>query len=616
MRGAQAKRFGAARHWKIATVLVAAGLVAAACGGGSGTKKAANTTTTAAAAEETTSTTAAGSTETTAAPGETTTTAAAVGSTATTAKKATATTAKKTTSVTAAPRKAVTQIQAGIGNVTGGTPTTQPQNIQPGGTITYAKTGDIASIDPVQITNSGASDGFLADSVYDMLVYSDVATGKIVPQTAESLTSTDALVWTLKLRPGIKFSDGTDYNADAVKFNYQRLQDPNNHANRAAQANLIGQMDVLDPLTLKITLKSKNAVFPVAMTLIPFIASPTAVKAQGASYGSDTKAVGAGPFIIKTWNRDSTWVLTRNPNYWRSPQPYVDQLVVNPIIDETARKNTFAAGQANMTFMGLGTNADELQKAGFTQETMILNGGIQIYFNTKTAPFNDIRARQAVGYAIDPVDYSKVVNSGLQEPIDSIFRHDSPFYDPSIVQNFNNPAKAQQLIDAWSAANGGAQLKFTMTVFTSTNYQLSAQYVQGKMNALKNVHMDLVTEASAQHITSCTLGQYAQACGFGNIFDDPEPTWTGLYTCNAVPSPTGWCNTQFDKDVADNQATLDPQQRINDIKDAQKQFYAEVPSLYLERRYSWVFHTPSIQNFRYADDGMPLLGEMWIKTHS
>ena len=71
----------------------------------------------------------------------------------------------------------------------------------------------------------------------------------------------------------------------------------------------------------------------------------------------------------------------------------------------------------------------------------------------------------------------KLVNSGLQEPIDSVFRHDSPFFDASIVQQFNNKAKAQDLINQWSAANGGAKLKFTMTVFTSTNYQLSAQYV-------------------------------------------------------------------------------------------------------------------------------------------
>jgi peptide/nickel transport system substrate-binding protein len=245
---------------------------------------------------------------------------------------------------------------------------------------------------------------------------------------------------------------------------------------------------------------------------------------------------------------------------------------------------------------------------------MILNGGIQIYFNTKTKPFNDVRARQAIGLALDPKDYAKVVNSNLQEPIDSIFRHDSPFYDPSIVQGYNNPTQAQALIDQVAAANGGT-FAFTMTIFPVTNYQLSAQYVQAKLNTYNHMKVDIVTESSALHITNCTAGNFAQACQFGNIFDDPEPTWTGLYTCNAVPSPTGWCNAQFDKDVADNQQTLNAQQRINDIKDAQKQFYAEVPSLYLERRYSWMFTAPTIQNFKYTNDGLPLVGEMWIKSH-
>jgi ABC-type transport system substrate-binding protein len=137
--------------------------------------------------------------------------------------------------------------------------------------------------------------------------------------------------------------------------------------------------------------------------------------------------------------------------------------------------------------------------------------------------------------------------------------------------------------------------------------------VQGVLKGFKNIKMDIVTEASSQHITSCTAGAFAQACGFGNIFDDPEPTWTGLYTCTAVPSPTGWCDPKFDAAVADNQVTLDPNKRIQDIKDAQKIFYAQVPSLYLERRYSWNYAASNIQNFRYADDGMPLLGVMWIK---
>jgi ABC-type transport system substrate-binding protein len=316
---------------------------------------------------------------------------------------------------------------------------------------------------PREDTNQAPSDGVIADSLYDMLFYNDVATGTIAPQTAESITSTDAITWTLKLRPNIKFSDGTAYDASAVKFNYLRLQDPANVAVRATQANLIATMTVTDPQTLGFTLKAKNALFPGALTLIPFVASPAAVQAQGGRYGSDAN-----------------------------------------------------------------------------------NGGLDIMFNTKTKPFNDIRGRQAIGLAIDPKDYAKVVNGGLQEPIDSAFRHDSPFYDPTITQPFNDPVKAQQLIDQVAAANGGT-FSFTLTAF---------------------------------------------------------------------PTRTNWCNQQFDKDVTDNEQTLSPQQRVADIKDAQRQFYSDVPTLYLERRYSWVFVSPNMQNFRYANDGLPLVGELWIKSHS
>jgi peptide/nickel transport system substrate-binding protein len=600
------------RTWRAVALVAALGMAAAACGGGGKKNNAGGTQNTTATSEDTT-TTALGTVDTT--PGASTSTTAAAagggGSTATTARKATTATTAKKSSVTAPPSKAVTNVNQNLTNVTAA-PTTAAANVQPGGSLVYAKTSDIASLDPAKITNSGASDGVMADLLYDMLLYTDARNGSIVPQTAESLTSTDAITWTLKIRPNITFSDGTPYDAAAVKFNYLRLQDPANGANRAAQANLIGSMDAVDATTLKMTLKSKNAVFPVALTFIPFIASPTAVQAQGSKYGSDANVVGAGPFVLKSWVRDSQNVWQRNPNYWKSPQPYLDQITIKPITDETQRVNTFTSGGADLVFTGTGTNADQINKAGnAVQQTMILNGGINLYFNTKTKPFSDPDARLAIAAAIDPVDYAKVVNQNLQEPIDSIFRHDSPFYDPAIVQPYNDPTKAKALAAKVAAANGG-KFEFTATAFTSTNYQSAIQYVQGAL-AKVGITMNIVTEGSTQHITSCTAGKFDQVCEFGSIFDDPEPAWTGLYTCNAVPSPTGWCNPNFDKDVADNQATLDAKQRVADIKDAQKIFYAELPSLYLERRYSWMFTRPNLQDFRYTNDGLPLLGEVWIK---
>src|SRR5262249_24752351 len=136
-------------------------------------------------------------------------------------------------------------------------PTTQPSaGVQPGGTLTYLRAADNPTMDPIGMTTNVGGYGPPAAAIYDVLVYSDPKDGQVKPQTAVSLTSTDALVWTLQLLSNSLFTDGTPYDAAAVNFNWQRLQDPTTRALTATQANLMQTIDVVDPLTLRITLKA------------------------------------------------------------------------------------------------------------------------------------------------------------------------------------------------------------------------------------------------------------------------------------------------------------------------------------------------------------------------
>ena len=586
-------------------VAVTLGMMVAACGGGKKSSTAGTTTTT--TTETTASTATAETTAVAGAPSTTSTTAGSSGATAT--ARVTASTAKKTTTTAAAiTNKKVT---GGIANVQTATTTTPPVAIQPGGTITFLKGADIASLDPIALPNSGSNDGPPASAVFDLLLYSDPISGTIKPQTAQSFTSTDALVWTLKLQPNIKFTDGTPYDAAAVKFNWQRLQDPKNSASRASLANLMASMDVLDAQTLKITLKVKNAVFPSEVALMPFVGSPAAIQAEGASFAS--QPVGAGPFILKSWLRDSQLTFARNPAYWNAPRPYVDQLIMKPIGDETQKVNTFAAGGGNLINTIVPASADQLQKAGGIPTAGILNGGTLMYFNTRKPPFNDIRARQAVVLAVDRNDYVKVIDNGVVDPMDSIFRHTSPYYDASITQPAYDPVKAQQLLDQLAADTGGP-LTFTLYTFNTGNYITGAQYIQGALSKLKNIKVSVENEAVAAHIQRVNTSDFAAAL-FGTPFDDPEPTWTSLYTCDASPSPSGFCDSKFDADVADNRITLDPNQRITDLKDAQRQVYAQLPSFFFERRETWLFSAPSLQDVQWANDGLALFDRIWIRTH-
>ena len=609
--GVQSRR-GSARPWKVISLVAVLGMVVAACGGG-GSKKSAtgeSTTTTSAEVTTTTGVETNGSTSTTGAVTSTT----AGSSTATTAKSTSGTTAKKTTATTAT--KAATKAPTGgIGNVVATTSTAPRQDIQPGGSITWLTSAEQIGYDPINISGAGSADGRAASMILDMLVYAD-GNGQIQPQTADSLTSTDAVVWTLKIKPNIKFSDGTPYDAAAVKFNWQRLQDPNNKASRAAQANLISALDVLDSQTLKITLKSKNAVFPQAVVLIAFIGSPTAIQKQGAA-DFNNNPVGAGPFTLKQWVRDSQMVMVRNPNYWNAPRPYLDQVTLKPIVDETQRINTYCAGGGNMIFVTVLQNADSVQKqnCGAIQPS-ILNGGIVLFFNTQKAPLNDARLRKAIAEAIDVNDYSKIVDGGLIPPMKSIFDTKSPFYDQGVLQQAFNNADAQKIFDTVSAEQGGATINIPMSTFALVNYQNTAQYIQAVLNKFNHVKVDLTNEAAPAHVTSCATRAYSGICVFAQFFTDPEPAWTGSYTCNSPSSATGYCNSSFDAAVADNQTTLDPAKRIQDIKDAQKAFYADIPAYFLEQRETWTFTAPAMQDFQYVNDGLPLMDRLWIKSHS
>jgi peptide/nickel transport system substrate-binding protein len=505
----------------------------------------------------------------------------------------------------------VQTVQGGITNVTTQS-TAARTDITPGGTLTVYKPSEIPGLDPTVISNSGSFDAPQAFMIFDPLMYSD--NGAVVPSSAVSLTSPDAIVWTLKLHPNMKFSDGTPWDAAAVKFNWLRIADPANASPRTSLAAQIGQMDVIDPVTLKITLKQKNALFPGAVTLMPFIGSPTAINTEGKDKFNNAP-IGGGPFIVKTWTRDSIMVLDRNPTYWNAPRPYLDEVIIKPIVDETQRLNTFCAGQANaLVFIQAVTNADSMQKQNCAAiEPFVLNGGLNMFYNLTKPPMNNLHLRQGIARAIDFNEYSKVVDLGLIPPTRSVFRPDSPFYDPNILQPAYDPTAAQQLFDQASQELGQDPIEIPIATFPSPNYQASAQYIMGALSKFKHLHFTFSTVATSAHVTECQQKQYTGICHYGNPFDDPDPTWTLNFLCTSQVNPTGYCNTDFDKLIADNETTLDPAKRIQDIKDAQKIFYNDQPSLYVETRYSWVFHDPKLQDFHYVNDGCVLFDRVWLK---
>ncbi|HEY9897207.1 MAG TPA: ABC transporter substrate-binding protein, partial [Candidatus Sericytochromatia bacterium] len=237
----------------------------------------------------------------------------------------------------------------------------------PGSALIYGSEGQPINLEPGNITDGNSI--IVQDQIYDRLITFKPGTTDLKPSLVTEWGTTDPTTWTLKLRQGITFHDGTAFDADAVKFNVERWWDPqhpNGYRNagkryeiwaglfggfKGSPNSLLQSVTVIDPATVQFKLKQPFAGFPNALASGYFgIASPAAIKKAGASYGTPgSLAIGTGPFVFKEWRTGDRIVLEKNPNYWQKGLPKVNQLVVRFVTDPAARLAQLRAGQSDFT---------------------------------------------------------------------------------------------------------------------------------------------------------------------------------------------------------------------------------------------------------------------------
>ncbi len=315
-----------------------------------------------------------------------------------------------------------------------------------GGDLTILVAAGMTTFDPGSFTSSFP--GVQWDrlyAVYGALLSTNVD-GTVAPGFAESMTTDDGgATWTLKLRDGITFTDGTAYDATAVKANWDRFADPAFALGAASIAKTF-TTTVVDDTTLTITPTKPNPVLDVQIANgIPFIGSPAAAPAAGQPV---TEPVGAGPFTLTKWDAAVGETFTKNPDYFDKPKPYLDTLTFTLVTDPAQRVSTVVQGGAQIMngypFQWV-SDADNPAAAVFPVAT----GGIRHFlFNMKSDLFSDLRARQAVQLAIDP---NEMVQTLTQDPSavgsTALFPESSPYYDASLSLPAQDLKKAQDLVD-------------------------------------------------------------------------------------------------------------------------------------------------------------------------
>ena len=280
------------------------------------------------------------------------------------------------------------------------------------------------------------------DYMVEALVKTD-KTGKVFPGLAKRWeVSADGLEMTFHLQEGVKFSDGTPFDAEAVKWNVERMNNPDVKTASKSPYNRIVSVEVIDPVTVKFVLDKYSA------PLLQALASTNMAMLSPTSVPKDSEAfialalntpVGTGPYMLKEFVKGDHVLVTRNADYW-GEQPYFDEVLFRIVPDPATRESLLLAGQVDMAIAPPVTDLPQLQANDkLTVLVEPINRLIFFQINNQAQYLNDVRVRQALNYAVDKDAIINNVLMGLGKPVvspmpDSFFGWcdvGSPYtYDP------------------------------------------------------------------------------------------------------------------------------------------------------------------------------------------
>jgi peptide/nickel transport system substrate-binding protein len=398
-------------------------------------------------------------------------------------------------------------------------------------------------------TGSFATSGItVAMSIYDPLLVLN-EDGEWEPNLAESLEPNEDLTeWTMTLRPGVTFHDGTPFDADALKWNFDTLHNVDSSLTFGSiQAAGLQSVEVLDDLTVVWTLGETNAAFPDLLRgAIGWPTSPTAYESLGEELGETP--VGTGPFVFSEWRRDDRFVATRNENYWRTDAdgrqlPYLDEVEYRPIPDEDSRTQSLEADTIQVASSLRGSTIKNLialtETGDFGGNAWVGNTSGASIFNTLIPPVDDVRIRRALAYAGDNEAVAVVLgDDGLVPETTTFFSEDSPWFSEAASAAY--PGSAGRDIDAAIALveeyradpnrsdgrSPGDPIELTYNCPPDPSLIEVSQLVQQLWGDV-GVEVRLETVEQATHI--------ANAVGSA----DQSPPWSGNYMVNCWRAGAG-----------------------------------------------------------------------------
>ena len=485
-------------------------------------------------------------------------------------------------------------------------------------TLVVGQIAEPKSLDPQTVT--ATNDFRILVNVFDGLVRFKRGTLEVEPALATDWTvSDDQLTYTFDLREGVTFHDGTPFDAEAVKFTFDRMLDPDHPQHGTGPFplafffSMVEAVEVPDPMTVTFQLKEpfapflSNLAYPTGL-----IVSPSAVAESGQGFAR--APVGTGAFRFAEWTPDEAVTLARNPDYWDGA-PSMETVVFRPIPDAAARASDMLSGGIDIM-----AEVPPASLAAFRDNPNFVvheETGPHLWFlilNTREGPFSDKRVRQAVNYAINK---ESLIDDVLQGTADIAAGPIPPAFDwanDGSVQPYpHDPEKARELIR--QAGVEGASLTFYVAEGGSGMLDpvAMAEAIQADLKAVGlNARIETYEWNTFLSNVNPGLAGKADMAEMAWMTNDPDTLPFLALRSDAMPETGGfnagyYANAEVDRLLAEARRTTDPAARGALYNRVQAIIHEDAPWAFIANWKQNAVATTAIENFDLEPSFLMLL---------
>ncbi|MCS7057761.1 MAG: ABC transporter substrate-binding protein [Meiothermus sp.] len=453
-------------------------------------------------------------------------------------------------------------------------------------TIVIAQGVDVTVLDPNNQLETPTAN--VLSNIFDTL-FMRMPDGSARPWLATGVRAINPTTWEMTIRPGVRFHNGEELTAETVKWNFDRVIDPQRPLRISSSWVNLASVQVVNPTTLRFITKTPFPVFPTRLTGF-YILPQRYVTEGGNRYLQEP--VGTGPYRFVRWVRDQQFELEANPNYWAGA-PRIRRAIFRPIPEASSRVAELLSGGVDI-ITNLAPEAAATVRASGAAEVRGVPSirNIFVILNTggrPDSPLANPKVRLALNYAVDKQAIVRNVLGGFGRPIGCPLNEYIFGYDARSCQPYEyNPARARQLLAEAGYPNG-----FTMTMGSPSGRYLNdrqvAEAIVGQL-AQVGVRVELRVQEWSTYVAQILerrIPTDAVLLGWGNNEFDADNTLYSLFyggTVRGGPRQVAFSyvrSVPFDLAVLQAQRTTDPEQRKKLYLDALRVLRAEAPWIFL-----------------------------------